>query len=135
MKARRLSYRLSNLVVWEPQKFSIIQKNNSSKPFHLRTDPLYNITNLLWSLQLEQYHSSPSRSCSSSVNNLRHWLISIPLSAPLVSASSASSVGLGVLIIFSDSQIVETYSLISKIALLEIQTINLPNWLLIDIHQ
>ena len=27
---RRLSYRLSNSVVWEPQKFSIIQNNNSS---------------------------------------------------------------------------------------------------------
>ena len=26
----RLSYPLSNSVVWEPQKFSIIQKNNSS---------------------------------------------------------------------------------------------------------
>ena len=30
IKTLRLSYRLSNLVVWEPEKFSIIQKNNSS---------------------------------------------------------------------------------------------------------
>ena len=27
---RRLRYRLSDSIVWEPQKFSIIQKNNSS---------------------------------------------------------------------------------------------------------
>ena len=36
IKARRLSYRLSNLVVWELQKLSIIQsKNSSQKNFNL----------------------------------------------------------------------------------------------------
>ena len=33
IKTLRLSYRVSNLVLWEPQKFSIIQKNNSSNFF------------------------------------------------------------------------------------------------------
>ena len=36
IKTLRLSYCLSNLVVWEPQKFSIIQKNKSKVTYFFR---------------------------------------------------------------------------------------------------